>query len=123
MPFMPNDSQNQSPERRLRLDRRVGERRQRNTPVPRNRRISNDRRLVLDRREGAISHIRNAIQLLRMISTGALHDAEAQAAVHAASHRLWSALDEIDRLQLLCTLLGHKVRLEDRSWQPEKREA
>jgi len=123
MPLMPNNNQNQAPERRLRLDRRVGERRQRGMSVARDRRGGHERRIVLDRREGAISHIRNAIQLLRMISTGALHDAEAQAAVHAASHRLWSALDEIDRLQLLCTLLGHKVRLEDMSWQPEKRGA
>lgn len=79
--------------------------------------------MALDRREGAVGHIRNAIQLLRMISTGVLDGAEAQAAIHAASHRLWSAMEEVDRLQLLCTLLGHKVRLEDVSWQPGEKRA
>lgn len=70
-----------------------------------------------DRREGAVSHLRNAIQLLEMVSAGVLQGDEIRTAAQAVAVRLWVALDEVERLHRTCTVLGRKVRLEDTEYR------
>ena len=110
----PNGLQGQPrlPERRLSIDRRLGDRRRQTVPVTQNRRRS-DRRRAIDRREGPGGHIRNALQVLTAVVYGEVSGPDVTVALNGAIDRLWRCLPEIDRLQDQCRELGDQLRKLD----------
>jgi len=96
--------------RRLRPERRIGDRRCRIVPVDLDRRAGPERRRSADRREGAPGHIRNALQVLSALSSGDLAPADRERAVEAAINRLWLALLEVERLIQGRRAMGARMR-------------
>lgn len=98
-------------ERRVNLERRIGERRQCVTIVTAERRRGPDRRRPFERRESAAGHIRNAIQSMEgMLDAAADLDRDHKTALQDAIRRLWLALRETDRLAAARKYLGRLVR-------------
>lgn len=96
------------------LERRIGERRQRLVLVEFDRRAGGDRRSQLDRREGPVGHIRNALQILSMLPGEAECGEDLQLVATSVASRLEAALREIERLQATCERLGTMVRMQQR---------
>ena len=100
-------------ERRLSVDRRIGERRLRLVETPADRRSAPERRAMLDRRETAGGHLRNALQMLTDLLDRDAADAELDSAVRAALERLWRCLREVQRLEMTRVYLGRRLRIQE----------
>jgi hypothetical protein len=100
-------------DRRVHFDRRVGERRARQSDVSEDRRHGRDRRNRLPRRETAEGHIRNAIQLLSGLGTDETLGQDVKDILGRVVWRLQSALSETRFLQHSRAQLGARVRRSD----------
>jgi hypothetical protein len=100
-------------ERRLGVHRRIGERRLRLVETPANRRSGPERRAMLDRRETAAGHLRNALQMLTDLLNRDAAGSELDGAVRPALERLWQCLCEVQRLEMTRVYLGRRLRIQE----------
>lgn len=68
---------------------------------------------MLDRRETAGGHLRNALQMLTDLLDRNDADAELDGAVRAALERLWQCLPEVQRLEMTRVYLGRRLRIQE----------
>lgn len=97
-------------ERRLSVERRLGERRLRLVTVPQERRATRERRRPFDRRETASGHLRNALQILTDLAEGRITEVEAADGLRAVIGRLHQCLREVERLATARSHLGRRLR-------------
>lgn len=105
-------------ERRVSIERRLGERRYEIRRVPRERRDGASRRRPFDRRESASGHIRNAIQALEGVGVAVESDRDHASALRTAIERLWLALREVDRLVAAHRHVARQVRRRENRGDP-----
>lgn len=102
-----------SQNRRMAMDRRIGERRLRLIEVLEERRGATDRRRRLDRREGAADHLRNALQMLGDLLARGDTDGETEEVLDAVAGRVGLALNEVERLMAARSYLGQRLRVQE----------
>lgn len=100
-------------ERRLSVERRLGERRLRLLTVSLDRRAKPERRQPFDRRETASGHLRNALQMLADMTDGRTPETEADAGLRATMGRLLRCLREVERLEVARSYLGRRLRVHE----------
>jgi len=85
-------------ERRALTERRAaGERRRDLVSVALERRRPTRRRTGLDRRESAVGHVRNALQVLQELSSRMPMDGDLKLKLESSIRRLWLAVAEAER--------------------------
>ena len=109
-------------ERRINLERRVGDRRQHLVRVEQDRRRRRERRRTFDRRETPAGHVRNAIQLLEGILGAEGMSPELEAALKKAIERLWMGVREIERLAAGRYRLGMELRRIETEFELDPRD-